>query len=84
MDTGEVDNIVKFLLKNFGPFTASFFMIVGLFRTIAKPATDLILAITTATKTKKDDEFIVNVTSNRFYKAFIWLVNYLLSIKLPK
>jgi hypothetical protein len=84
MDTSSLDNVVKFFIENFGTFVASFLMIVGACRTIFKPATEIVLAIVAMTKTKKDDEFIINVTSNKFYKAFIWLVNYLLSIKLPK
>jgi len=49
-----------------------------------KPACALIMAIVGVTKTDKDDKFVVAVAGNKYYKAFAWLVDYLLSIKLPK
>ena len=82
--TDALTTILQVFLTNFGAQIVAILAILGAFRTVFKPACALVRAIVGVTKTDKDDKLVDAVAANKYYKAFAWLVDYLLSIKLPK
>jgi hypothetical protein len=44
--------------------------------------TDALLWVSSS-KERDDDEFVLRVLMNPFYRVFAWLLDYLLSVKLP-
>jgi hypothetical protein len=76
--------LIQAILETFGPQITAVLLILGACRTVFKPACALVRAIVGVTKTDKDDKLVDAVAANKYYKAFAWLVDYLLSIKLPK
>jgi len=58
--------------------------IVGIFRLVMKPASEVISIIVANTPTKKDDEFVSNLKQNALFKKFVFLVDWLVSIKIKK
>lgn len=58
-------------------------IVIGVARMIFKPIMALIDAVVAYTPSTKDDEFMAGLKENRIYKGIIWVVDYLLSIKLP-
>lgn len=56
---------------------------IGIFRIVFKPFVALVKMYVAATETKKDDEAVAKVEASKFWKAVLWIVDYLLSIKLP-
>ncbi len=58
-------------------------LIIGIFRMVFKPLMAVIKAVVAATPSTKDDEVVAKVESSSVYKGLCWVVDYLLSIKLP-
>ena len=84
VDPALLDTIVQFFLSTFGTKFVAILLFIGTFRTIFKPLCALVLSVVAATPTKKDDELVDKIATNKWYKVLVWLVDYLLSIKLPK
>ena len=63
---------------------AAMVMIIGIARTIIKPARALIGAIVEQTKTKSDDEMLAKVESSKAMGMIRFILDFLLSIKLPE
>ena len=84
VDPALFDGIIQFFLTTFGTKFVAVVLFIGMFRSVFKPFCALLRAVAVATPTKKDGELLGKVASNRWYKAGAWLVDYLLSIKLPK
>ena len=79
--------IVKELVETYGadyPWLVSAIAIVGTFRLVIKPIMTAIEQIVAATPTKKDDEVLEDVKKSKAYEWFIFVVDWLTSIKLPK
>lgn len=53
------------------------------FRAVFKPLMSLVHTIVESTPSKSDDETLSKIEQSRAYKALVWIVDYLLSIKLP-
>jgi hypothetical protein len=65
------------------PVAASIVGVVGTFRFVFKPLMSAVKQIVSDTPSKKDDEFLGKVESNKIYKAFVYVIDWLTSIKLP-
>ncbi len=66
------------------PGFSTFLEVIGALRLIVKPATEAIKAITAATATKKDDELVKDIFGSKAWKSFLFLLDWLFSIKLTK
>jgi hypothetical protein len=66
------------------PIVASILAVIGGLRLVFKPVMTAIEAVVAATPTKKDDLALEKTKDSAIYKAFVWLVDYLSSVKLPK
>ena len=84
MDTAVIDAIVAFLTGTFGPQFAIFILVIGIFRTVFKPTMELSEAVVSVTPTKTDDTLVESVKTNKWYLMFVWVIDYLTSVKLPK
>jgi len=65
------------------PITASILSVIGAFRVFFKPTLAFIKDIVLKTSSKKDDELLLKVESSKIYKGFVFVIDYLFSIKLP-
>ncbi len=66
------------------PFLATLIAVMGTFRLFFKPLVTLIHAWVAASPSKKDDEILVKVESSGWYKAIMFIVDYIASVKLPE
>lgn len=57
---------------------------MGLLRVIFKPAMSLLEAYVLESKSTTDDEWLAKIKANQIYKSVVWLVDYLMSVKLPR
>lgn len=72
-----IDLVSKF------PWVAVVLLVVGIFRLVFKPIMAIVESIVLYTPTPNDDVALAKFEASGFYKALLWVVNYLLSIKLP-
>lgn len=56
---------------------------IGVFRLVFKPAMSFLHAVAEATPTQKDNAALAKFESGKAYKSLVWIVDYLLSVKLP-
>jgi hypothetical protein len=63
------------------PWLATFFMVVGVIRIVVKPLMALIKSVVEATPSKADDELVAKVEQNAIYKGFVFVIDWLFSIK---
>lgn len=84
MDTAVIDAVIAFLTGAFGPTMIVVFAVIGMFRTIFKPLMALIDAVVAVTPSKSDDALVEKVKANKWYLLFVWLIDYLTSVKIPK
>lgn len=66
------------------PEAMSFFVIIGVFRTLFKPIVALLDAYVKETPNDNDNKALEDFKAGKIYKSLVWIVDYLLSIKLPK
>jgi hypothetical protein len=66
------------------PGFSTFLACIGALRLIIKPAMTAITAITKATPTKKDDELVDEVFNSKTWKSFLFLLDWLASVKLTR
>ena len=79
--------IIKNLIETYGaqyPAVVSIIAIVGTLRLFVKPVMAAIEQIVAATPTKEDDKFLKELKESEAYKWFVFLLDWLTSIKLPK
>lgn len=57
--------------------------IIGTLRLIVKPALALAYAIVQATPSKSDDEAVAKVEQSKVFKALLFVLDWLASVKLP-
>mgnify|MGYP000517318420 CR=1 FL=1 len=78
--------IISFLNKN--PNTAPIIVVLitiqGFCRLWLKPLMTAIVNFTNWTETPKDNEFIAKILDSKAYKAFSFVIDWFLSIKLPQ
>lgn len=65
------------------PIMASLIVIMGTFRMFFKPLMTMLRAWAQATKSTKDDELLNKVEAHPVYKAIMFIVDYIASVKLP-
>lgn len=65
------------------PVVSSILVVVGALRLVFKPVMTAIQAIVAVTPSKKDDEVLAKAEASSIYKAIVWVIDYLASIKLP-
>ena len=58
-------------------------IVVGIFRLVFKPLMAIIKAVVVYTPTSSDDIVMAKIEEHKAYKAVLWVIDYLLSIKLP-
>lgn len=75
-------NTAQTLVNQF-PVAASILMVLGIARVVNKPLFALAKAFVAKTETTKDDEFLVEVETSKFYKALCFILDWTVSIKLP-
>ena len=71
------------LIKEY-PWFANLVMIIGTLRVVMKPLFSLIDAVTAATPNKQDDAAWKGVKESKAMSLFIWLIDYVASVKVPK
>jgi len=76
------DLIIK-LSVNY-PEAIAVLSLIGVLRAINKPLFALLRAYAAATKTLRDDEFLIEVEKSKAYQYFVFVLDYLTSVKLPK
>lgn len=70
------------LVTNY-PVGAAILMVLGVFRAIFKPLMSVWEAYVKSTPSDSDDKILEGFKASKVYKILVWLVDYLLSIKLP-
>jgi len=65
-------------------FAILFLSVIGFFRVFFKPLTSLITTYIKFTPNVVDDEIWGRITESTSYKMFVYFIDWLLSIKLPK
>lgn len=76
--------VIEALIGKYGEFAQWFAvlaMFVGSARLFLKPLMGIIKQVVGETKTKKDDELLVKIESNAFYKTLVYLADFILSVK---
>jgi hypothetical protein len=88
---GLLNEFVKPLLEalagHYGKFAevvAHLVVVMGLARVIFKPVMLALHSISEATDSKKDDELLEKVEASKGFKIFSFVMDYILSIKLPE
>lgn len=66
------------------PIIASILSIIGLIRLLVKPIMEIIKAYVQYTPTKEDDSFVNKVISSPPYNKFLFVLDWLFSIKIKK
>ena len=66
------------------PFLVAIFAIMGVARSIFKPLMIFIHGIIEATPSNKDNLAIAKFEKGKFFKAIVWLMDYVFSIKIKK
>jgi len=66
------------------PVIASILSILGLIRLIVKPIMEIIKAYVAYTPNKEDDSFVNKVIASPVYNKFLFVLDWLFSIKIGK
>jgi hypothetical protein len=66
------------------PVFSTFLAVIGAIRLVVKPVMEAIKTITAATPTKKDDELVNDFFGSKTWKSFLFLLDWLVSVKLTK
>lgn len=74
--------ILDLLMQN--PKLGAVLSLVGVARVVFKPLMTLIQTWVDETANKKDDEWFKKLLESKYYKALVWVMDYLLSVKMPK
>lgn len=85
-DLGWLDSLLKVIwqfAEQF-PVMGTILMIIGFLRLVNKPLFTILHIIVGATPTKKDDEILDNVEKSKFYKWFVYILDWFGSVKLKK
>lgn len=65
------------------PIVATILMVVGVLRFVMKPVMDLLRALVLATPGTGDDEFLAKVEGSKAWQYFLYILDWLGSIKTP-
>ena len=76
--------VLEIMTAMFPDWLINIFVLVGGLRVIFKPMMAFLEAITVYTPSKKDDVLYKELKEGNVYKWFVFLVDYIASIKLPK
>lgn len=63
------------------PWIATIFMVVGVIRLVVKPLMELAKGVVASTPSTADDAMVANVESSKIYKTFLFVIDWLFSIK---
>lgn len=66
------------------PMFTSFIMLLGLLRMVIKPAMTILQAVVKFTPYDSDDKWLADLEVSKGYKLFTYLLDWLLSIKMPE
>lgn len=78
-----MEEIILMLVQKY-PSLVAVFSVIGIMRAIFKPLMSLIESFVLATESKKDDMVLESAKASKIYKAIVWLIDYLASIKVDK
>ena len=76
----DIVNLVSQLAVQY-PWIATFFMVVGVIRLVVKPLMELVKSVAAATPSPNDDAVVAKVEANKFYKGFLFVIDWLFSVK---
>lgn len=74
--------LISFFQSN--PAFASILMFLGMIRLCVKPAMTILQAYVKWTPYDNDDKWLASVEESKAYKLFIYLLDWILSVKVPK
>ena len=80
-------NVLGPILINFAeqyPLITTVVFFMGTFRFFMKPIMVAVETYIATTVTKDDDEFMLKLKANKYYKIFVFFLDWSLSLKLPK
>jgi len=66
------------------PIIVAILSVIGFLRVIFKPLFTFLHAIADATKSTKDNAILASVEDSKVYKAVVFVLDYIASIKLPQ
>jgi hypothetical protein len=58
-------------------------MVIGMLRIAVKPVMTVLINLANETETKKDDKIVHDIEQSKIYKALIFILDYMASIKIP-
>lgn len=59
-------------------------LVVGVLRVVVKPVMAIAQSVVSLTPSQKDDELVQKILDSKVYKALVFTLDWLASIKLPK
>jgi hypothetical protein len=77
-----MDALIELLMQY--PQVMKVVVVVGTLRLIVKPIVAAAEQIVASTPSQKDDEFMAKLKANPVYKAFVFVIDWFGSVKLPK
>ncbi len=78
-----MEEIVLALSQKY-PGLMTFFVVLGILRTVFKPLMSILQAVVKETPTLADDHALAKFMSSRAYLGLVWFVDYVSSVKLPR
>ena len=78
-----IEELLKSLVTSH-PVLLSFVSTVGVLRLILRPLMEAIDLFVASTETKQDDEVWAAIKASKAFKVFIWGLEYLTSLRLPR
>lgn len=78
-----MEQLIAEMVMNY-PSVMSVVVVLGVFRMVFKPIVTAYQAYVDATPSKEDDEKFEEIKKSSVYKSISWLVDYLMSVKLPQ
>lgn len=66
------------------PILLSIAAIIGMVRLVVKPLMVILHSLAEATETTRDEEILKKIEENKIYKGFLFVLDYVFSLKLKK
>lgn len=87
MDIEQIAGFIKPLLITFAtkyPWLMAGLIVMASLRIVFKPMVSLAEGVVNITPSDADNKWLESLKKNKFYKAFVWGVDFFASLKLPK
>jgi hypothetical protein len=76
-----MEELILFYVQKYPLLVSILAFLMGL-RLVMKPLFTAIHAYVDNSESKKDDELLAKVEASKYYKSFLWVLDYLFSIKI--